>query len=237
MITVENLNYHVNFDMQGDLQALPILDDLNFTIASGESVAIVGASGSGKTTLLSLLAGLDSPTTGKVKVAGQCISEQSEDQRASFRAEHVGIIFQAFHLLPSLTALENVILPLELASKNNATAIAKNLLHDVGLAHRETHKPAEMSGGEQQRVAIARAFASQGQVLFADEPTGNLDHKTGEHIIDLIFKLNQEQGKTLVLVTHDMELAKRCSRCLRLFDGRIQEVSVSDAVTLENNAL
>lgn len=227
MISVENLSYRVDFDHQGELQALSILDNLNFTILPGESVAIVGASGSGKTTLLSLLAGLDQPTEGSVTVAGHCISSQSEDQRAAFRAAHVGIIFQSFHLLPSLSALENVLLPLELLGKKGSVAIAKTLLETVGLSHRLTHKPAQMSGGEQQRVAIARAFASQGEVLFADEPTGNLDHRTGQHIIDLIFKLNQEQGKTLVLITHDMQLAKRCQRCLQLFEGRLVEIEVS----------
>ena len=231
MINVENLSYRVSFSTDGEQQELSILNALNFSIEAGESVAIIGASGSGKTTLLSLLSGLDQPSEGSVVVAGQCISEQSEDQRASFRAEHVGIIFQSFHLLPSLTALENVLLPLELSGTYDGVNRAKALLKDVGLSHRLGHKPAQLSGGEQQRVAIARAFASQGKVLFADEPTGNLDHKTGEQIIDLIFKLNKDEGKTLVIVTHDEQLAKRCQRCLQLVDGEIQELAVQAATT------
>ena len=226
MISVENLSYRVDFDYEGEHQALSILESLNFSIEDNESVAIIGASGSGKTTLLSLLTGLDQPTEGRVVVAGQCISNQSEDERASFRAEHIGIIFQAFHLLPALSALENVLLPLELSGVVHSMPVAKALLEQVGLSHRLTHKPAQMSGGEQQRVAIARAFASRGQVLFADEPTGNLDHKTGTHIMDLIFKLNKEQGKTLVLVTHDLNLAKRCERCLQLQDGQLTEIDL-----------
>ena len=231
MINVENLSYRVSFSTDGEQQELSILNALNFSIEAGESVAIIGASGSGKTTLLSLLSGLDQPSEGSVVVAGQCISEQSEDQRASFRAEHVGIIFQSFHLLPSLTALENVLLPLELSGTYDGVNRAKALLKDVGLSHRLVHKPAQLSGGEQQRVAIARAFASQGKVLFADEPTGNLDHKTGEQIIDLIFKLNKDEGKTLIIVTHDEQLAKRCQRCLQLVDGEIQELAVQAATT------
>ncbi len=221
MLEVSNLSYRVNLpDSQGELS---ILEDIHFKVEKAQTIAIIGSSGSGKTTLLSLLAGLDVPTQGFVTIAGQTISDLDEEQRAAFRASHVGIIFQAFHLLPSLTALENVILPLELSGKRDSSNRAETLLKQVGLGSRLKHTPLQLSGGEQQRVAIARAFAADGDVLFADEPTGNLDHKTAKHIIELLFSLNKEEQKTLILVTHDQELAARCDRCFELIEGRLQE--------------
>ena len=204
------------FSSEGELQ---ILAAINLSIHSGESLAIVGASGSGKSTLLSLLAGLDTPSTGSVHLNGQDLTAMDEDGRAAIRNQYVGFVFQSFQLLSGLTALENVMLPLELAGDTQATAKAKSLLERVGLAHRLTHTPKQLSGGEQQRVALARAFVTQPAILFADEPTGNLDSKTGNHIIELLFELNQEQKTTLVLVTHDKELASRCQRTITLEAG------------------
>jgi putative ABC transport system ATP-binding protein len=201
--------------------ALVILDDVTFDIAEGESVAVVGASGSGKTTLLGLLAGLDVPTAGRVTLAGQDLSALDEDGRAALRREAVGFVFQSFQLLPALTALENVMLPLELAGSARARDDALRLLARVGLAARAHHYPRQLSGGEQQRVAIARAFGGPPRLLFADEPTGNLDSTTGREIADLMFDLNREQGTTLVLVTHDEGLSRRCARRLRLASGRL----------------
>ncbi len=206
-----------------DGSRIAILDGLNLAIAAGESVAIVGASGSGKTTLLSLLAGLDSPTSGTVTLAGQRLAELDEDGRAKLRAGRVGFVFQAFQLLAGLTALENVMLPAELAGRSDAEALARETLAEVGLAARTGHYPYQLSGGEQQRVAIARAFAAKPDILFADEPTGNLDAATGAKIIDLLFALNRERGATLVLVTHDPQLAERCGRVLRLTAGRFDD--------------
>ena len=200
---------------------LHILSDVGLDIVAAESVAIVGVSGSGKSTLLSLLAGLDLPSSGSVMLAGYHLSEQDEDQRARIRGEHVGFVFQSFQLLPSLTALENVMLPLELAGETKAPALAMQWLQRVGLGDRSSHYPKQLSGGEQQRVAIARAFAAQPTVLFADEPTGNLDSSTGGRVIDLLFALNREHNTTLVLVTHDEHLASRCTRRIRLDAGRI----------------
>lgn len=209
-------------------QDLTILSDVSLTVAEQDSVAIVGASGSGKSTLLSLLAGLDVPTSGEVLLADKPMHQLSEDQRAAVRAQFVGFVFQSFHLLPGLTALENVMLPLELKNQQNPQQKAENLLAKVGLAERMTHYPKQLSGGEQQRVAIARAFASEPKILFADEPTGNLDSANGEKIIDLIFELNQQVGTTLVLVTHDERLAARCHRVIRLEAGKmISEETVS----------
>ncbi len=202
---------------------LTILDDVSLHIARGASVAIVGASGSGKSTLLSLLAGLDLPTNGEVELAGKPLSQLDEDQRAALRAEHVGFVFQSFQLLASLTALENVMLPLELHGRSDARERAAQLLERVGLAQRLSHYPRQLSGGEQQRVAIARAFASEPDILFADEPTGNLDAKTGQRITDLLFELNREQGTTLIMVTHDARLAERCQYALHLEAGRLLE--------------
>lgn len=200
---------------------LCILSSVALTIKSGESIAIVGASGSGKSTLLSLLAGLDTPTQGFTKIQGKNLNTMSEDGRAELRNQLVGFVFQSFQLLPGLTALENVMLPLELRGDRNAKKLASKLLYRVGLNHRLTHTPMKLSGGEQQRVALARAFVTEPAILFADEPTGNLDSKTGEHIIDLLFELNQEKQTTLVLVTHDNALATRCKRTIRLEAGRM----------------
>ncbi len=200
---------------------LTILDGIDLEINAGETLAIVGASGSGKTTLLGILAGLDIPTDGKVFLSDNELTMMDEEQRAKVRGEHVGFVFQTFQLLGSLTALENVMLPRELRGDANAKQEAMDLLTKVGLGERTTHYPRQLSGGEQQRVAIARAFACQPTVLFADEPTGNLDTATGQKIIDLIFELNEEFATTLVLVTHDERLASRCQRTIVLDTGRI----------------
>jgi putative ABC transport system ATP-binding protein len=200
---------------------LTILDDVGFAINPGETVAVVGASGSGKTTLLGLLAGLDGATRGDVWLDGKALSGLDEDARAALRQRLLGFVFQSFQLLPHLTALENVMLPLELAGANAATATAKDWLARVGLAKRTTHYPRQLSGGEQQRVAIARAFAGEPKLLMADEPTGNLDNATGLEVIDLMFRLNREHGTTLLLVTHDVSLAGRCARRLSLAAGRL----------------
>ncbi|UVE19357.1 ABC transporter ATP-binding protein [Pseudomonas sp. LS44] len=202
---------------------LTILDSLSLDLRRGDSLAIVGTSGSGKSTLLGLLAGLDLPSAGEVTLAGRSLAALDEDQRARIRAEHTGFVFQSFQLLDTLNALENVMLPLELEGRRDARARATELLGRVGLAQRLTHSPRQLSGGEQQRVAIARAFAAEPDVLFADEPTGNLDSQTGERICNLLFELNQERGTTLVLVTHDERLAHRCQRLIRLEGGRLVE--------------
>ena len=201
--------------------SLEILREVNFRVASGESVAIVGVSGSGKSTLLGLLAGLDLPTAGRIELAGECLNDLDEDGRARLRGAQAGFVFQSFQLLPGLTALENVMLPLELAGVPEAAARAAQLLQRVGLEPRLEHYPRQLSGGEQQRVAIARAFAMTPAVLFADEPTGNLDAATGARIISLLFELNAERGTTLILVTHDPDLAGRCQRTIRLEAGRV----------------
>jgi len=198
---------------------LSILRGVNLRVAPAETVAIVGASGSGKTTLLSLLAGLDSPTGGEIRLSGTRIDTLGEDDRARHRAGTVGFVFQSFQLLAGFTALENVMLPAELAGLSDAAARARRALDDVGLSQRMEHYPHQLSGGEQQRVAIARAFAAQPKILFADEPTGNLDTDTGARIIELLFGLNSRSGATLVLVTHDEALARRCNRVLTLRDG------------------
>jgi putative ABC transport system ATP-binding protein len=200
---------------------LAILSGVSLAIARGETVAVMGASGAGKSTLLALLAGLDEPTAGEVRLAGKDLTRLDEDGRAAVRAGHVGFVFQSFHLVPSLTALENVMLPLELAGRGDARAAALEVLARVGLDERVGHYPRQLSGGEQQRVAIARAFVTRPDVLFADEPTGNLDAATGERIMELLFGLNAETGTTLVLVTHDRALAARCGRVIRLDAGRI----------------
>ena len=200
---------------------LTILDDINFSIPTGTSVAVVGASGSGKTTLLGLLAGLDVPTEGQVIINGQDLGAMDEDGRALLRADTVGFVFQNFQLLNGLTALENVMLPLELAGASNPRAAASDFLGRVGLGDRQTHYPNQLSGGEQQRCAMARAFAAHPKLLFADEPTGNLDQHTGKRIIDLLFDLNREQGTTLIMATHDEHLAEHCDRRLHLDSGRL----------------
>ncbi len=211
--------------MSGD-RPLTVLKDIDFEIEAGDAVAIVGPSGSGKTTLLGLLAGLDLPSGGTVALDGQDLSELSEDERATLRADKVGFVFQSFQLIPTLTALENVLVPIELqadgaADADEAERRATELLERVGLGDRTHHYPAQLSGGEQQRVGLARAFANRPKILMADEPTGNLDADTGAHVIDLMVKLNREEGTTLVLVTHDTELASRAHRIVRLSGGQV----------------
>lgn len=202
-------------------EKLTILKDINLEVEAGEAVAIVGASGSGKSTLLGLLAGLDVPTSGKVHLDDTDIFALDEDSRAALRGRVLGFVFQSFQLLPALTALENVMLPLELSGSPSAEPTARRLLERVGLTQRLSHYPKQLSGGEQQRVAIARAFATDPKLLLADEPTGNLDSSTGKQIIELMFELNREHGTTLVLVTHDEQLSHRCSRQIRLVDGML----------------
>ncbi|HEY9277065.1 MAG TPA: ATP-binding cassette domain-containing protein [Methylotenera sp.] len=221
VIQANDLYYEIiNHDNQ-----IRILQGLNLNILAGEQVAIIGSSGSGKSTLLSLLAGLDVPTKGTVQIQNKMFSNLNEDGRAAVRSASMGFVFQSFQLLPSLTALENVMLPLQLKSLTNAKELALEALNKVGLSARVTHYPKQLSGGEQQRVAIARAFATQPEILFADEPTGNLDHATGQMIIELLFKMNAEAGTTLVLVTHDIQLANRCQRQLRLVNGVLEELA------------
>jgi putative ABC transport system ATP-binding protein len=200
---------------------LTILDDVSFAVSAGESVAIVGPSGAGKSTMLALLAGLDLPTRGHVVLNGSNLSNLDEDGRAIVRAESVGFVFQSFHLVPSLNALENVMLPLELAGGEDARTASRAIIDKVGLSDRWSHYPAQLSGGEKQRVAIARAFATEPAVLFADEPTGNLDSRTGANIMELMFDLNRSSSTTLVLVTHDLSLAERCDRVLSLDGGKL----------------
>ena len=217
-IIVEHLGKRVR-DADG---WLTILDDLSFRVPAGQTVAIVGASGSGKSTLLGLLAGLDLPSEGTVTMSGESLFALDEDGRAAWRARNLGFVFQSFHLLPQMTALENVMLPLELAGERKADERARRLLERVGLGDRLGHYPKTLSGGEQQRVALARAFAPSPKLLFADEPTGSLDAATGARVIDLLFELNREAGATLVLVTHDPELASRCGQRLALHAGRLE---------------
>ena len=205
---------------------LVILGGIDLRIAAGETVAIVGASGSGKTTLLGMLAGLDTPSSGAVLIDGQDLTTMNEERRALMRGEKVGFVFQNFQLLPSLTAVENVMLSLEVRGESDARTKALSWLNRVGLSDRASHYPQQLSGGEQQRVAVARAFASQAPILFADEPTGNLDTETGRKVADLLFELNEAEGTTLVLVTHDDRLAQRCRRQLRMEAGRLNEASV-----------
>ena len=207
-------------------QALTVLHEVSFELAAGDTFAIVGPSGSGKTTLLGLCAGLDRATSGSVWLNNILLDNLSEDERAAVRNQHVGFIFQNFQLLPTLTALENVLVPLELRGQRGASKIALALLDRVGLADRASHYPAQLSGGEQQRVSLARAFANRPAVLFADEPTGNLDPDTSERVVNLLFELNREAGTTLVLVTHDLELAAKTQRTLRLRGGKVVEAVV-----------
>jgi putative ABC transport system ATP-binding protein len=221
IIQANNLYYEIiNNDNQ-----IRILQGLNLSIAAGEQVAIIGSSGSGKSTLLSLLAGLDVPTRGNVQIQNRTFSNLDEDGRAAVRSESMGFVFQSFQLLPSLTALENVMLPLQLKNVSNARELSLEALKKVGLNERIKHYPKQLSGGEQQRVAIARAFATQPAILFADEPTGNLDHVTGLMIIELLFRMNVEAGTTLVLVTHDIKLANRCHRQLKLVNGVLEQLA------------
>jgi putative ABC transport system ATP-binding protein len=218
ILQTRNLGKSIN-SPEGELR---LLHDVELDIATGETVAVIGASGAGKSTLLGLLAGLDTPTEGQVFFDNENLFSLSEDGRARLRAEKVGFVFQSFHLLPHLTALENVMLPLELAGREEARKAATGILERVGLENRLRHYPKQLSGGEQQRVAIGRAFALHPKVLFADEPTGNLDRHTGKRIVDLLFNLNEEQGTTLILVTHDAHLAERCQRRLELDEGLLR---------------
>ncbi len=212
----------VSKSVQGPEGRLDILDGVSLQVAAGESFAIVGASGSGKTTLLGLLAGLDTPSAGSIRLDGHALESMDEEARADLRRRLVGFVFQSFHLLPALSAEENVMLPLELEGDRLARPRAREALASVGLEARRRHYPAQLSGGEQQRVAIARAFVHGPRVLFADEPTGNLDQRTGHHIIDLLFALNRDHHTTLVLVTHDAQLAERCVRRVELEEGRLR---------------
>ncbi len=225
MIEVSNISKQV-VTSEGTLD---ILGQINLSVAEGESLAIIGPSGSGKSTLLGILAGLDMPTSGTVAINGEDITAMDEEGRAAVRAGHVGFVFQSFHLLPGLTALENVALPLELQGIDNALQTAREYLQRVGLGERLSHYPRQLSGGEQQRVALARAFACRPTILFADEPTGNLDTGTGKKINDLLFELNAQEGTTLILVTHEKTLAARCSRRLELQAGRQVETLVESA--------
>jgi len=217
LLTANELTKKVT-SLDGDLT---ILDNISLQVKSGETAAIVGPSGAGKSTLLALLAGLDEPTSGQVWIDGTELTALDEDGRASVRNQQVGFVFQSFHLLPAFTALENVLLPLELGGAASATENARKALEQVGLTHRLRHYPRQLSGGEKQRVAIARAFVTRPALLFADEPTGNLDNKTGQNIMDLLFELNARYNTTLVLVTHDTSAAKRCIRVIELSAGKI----------------
>lgn len=212
---------HVSKTVRDASGPLSILRDIDFSVGAGETVAILGASGSGKSTLLSIMAGLDTPSLGHVSLAGQDIFAMTEDQRAAWRGQHLGFVFQNFQLMGHLTALENVMLPLELAGTQNAGSLAKSILTQVGLSERLRHFPKVLSGGEQQRVALARAFVVEPQLLLADEPTGSLDAQTGESIMDLMLSMNKARGTTLILVTHDQKLAQRCDRTLTLEAGRL----------------
>lgn len=219
MIQVNNLSQRVSVGKE----QLTILDGIQLQVKPGESVAIVGASGSGKSTLLGMLAGLDLPSEGEIYIAGQPLHLMNEEQRARLRSERIGFVFQSFLLIPELTALENVMLPAELRGISQAKQLATTLLNDVGLGERLHHKPSRLSGGEQQRVALARAFICQPALLLADEPTGNLDQHTGQKVVDLLFRMNQESGSSLVIVTHDVALAARCQRQLHMTAGRLEE--------------
>jgi len=228
VIQVSGLSKRVS-TLEGNLT---ILSDINFSVKSGESVAIVGASGSGKSTLLSLLAGLDIASHGEIYLDGDALSTLNEEARARVRAEKVGFVFQSFMLVQSLTALENVMLPAELAGDHDAKAQALDLLEKVGLSHRLEHFPSQLSGGEQQRVAIARAFIGSPKILFADEPSANLDSKNGHLIENLLFDLNKQNGTTLVLVTHDEQLAKQCQRIIHIEGGQLEKISEGAAVNV-----
>jgi putative ABC transport system ATP-binding protein len=230
MATILNIQ-NLSKTYQSAGKELTVLDDISFTVDAGSTMAIVGPSGSGKTTLLGLAAGLDRSSTGSVELNNIQLDKLNEDQRASVRNQYVGFIFQNFQLLPTLTALENVMVPLELRGEKNIKSKAVDLLQKVGLGNRGHHYPAQLSGGEQQRVSMARAFINKPQILFTDEPTGNLDAETSRGIVDLIFNLNKEAGTTLIVVTHDIDLANKTGRIIRLKGGRI----VSDEKTIINN--
>ncbi|MFC4626359.1 ABC transporter ATP-binding protein [Daeguia caeni] len=226
IISLEN----VDLTLGQAVSAVHVLKNVSLDIEAGQSVGIVGPSGSGKSTLLMVLAGLEKVDRGEVRIAGHNISTMTEDQAAAFRGANIGIVFQSFHLIPNMTALENVAVPLELAGRKDAFAVAERELHAVGLGERLTHYPSELSGGEQQRVAIARALAPSPKILIADEPTGNLDTATGKQIADLLFAKQRENGLTLVLVTHDPALAARCDREVPVRSGRIEERAVPDSL-------
>ncbi|KZN44577.1 ABC transporter ATP-binding protein [Pseudoalteromonas luteoviolacea] len=228
VIQVKGLNKTVS-TFEGDLD---ILSDINFTVKSGESVAIVGTSGSGKSTLLSLLAGLDTGSAGEVFLDGAALHKLDEEERARLRAEKVGFVFQSFMLVQSLTALENVMLPAELAGDKGAKQQASELLEKVGLSHRVSHYPSQLSGGEQQRVAIARAFIGSPKILFADEPSANLDSKNGHLIEKLLFDLNKQNGTTLILVTHDEALAQQCDRIIHIEAGQLEKIREGEGATV-----
>ncbi|MBA3243312.1 MAG: ABC transporter ATP-binding protein [Acidobacteria bacterium] len=213
--------YNVSKTVQSGAEALTILHELDLTIPDGQFAAIVGPSGSGKSTLLGLVAGLDAPTGGRILIDGEEITRMGEDALASLRSRKVGFVFQSFHLIPSMTAFENILAPLEIAGRPGAQARARQLLEDTGLTARAHHYPSQLSGGEQQRVAVARAFANDPSILLADEPTGNLDSRNGAHVFDLMLEMNRRRGATLILVTHDHELAARADRRISLRDGRV----------------
>ncbi|HLL77199.1 MAG TPA: ABC transporter ATP-binding protein [Pyrinomonadaceae bacterium] len=213
--------YKVTKRVASGAEALTILDDVSLTIPGGQFVSVVGPSGSGKSTLLGLVAGLDAPTSGEIRIDGQAINSLGEDALATLRGRKIGIVFQSFHLIPSLTAFENVLVPMELAGLRDAERRARQLLEDVDLTNRAHHYPSQLSGGEQQRVSVARAFANDPSILLADEPTGNLDSRNGRHVFELMTEMNRRRGTTLVLVTHDHELAGRADRRIALRDGRV----------------
>lgn len=225
-LDIENLSKSV----QVGEERLDILADVSFSVNKGETVAIVGSSGSGKSTLLGLIAGLDLPSSGQVRLDGVALSDLDEDGRAALRGRNMGFVFQSFQLLPGLTALENVMLPLELAGRKDAAEVAGEHLKRVGLSARARHRPTQLSGGEQQRVALARAFAVSPRILLADEPTGNLDAHTGAQVIELMFEMNRAQDASLIIVTHDAALASRCGRQLRLDGGRLVDPEVNPVV-------
>jgi len=224
---------HVHYAVDAPGGRLEIVKDISLNLNAGQTLAIVGASGSGKTTLLGLLAGLETPTSGRIRLAGSWLDDLDEDGRARLRRGRVGFVFQSFHLLPSLSALENVMLALEIGGIDRPRERALKALDQVGLSHRLEHYPRQLSGGEQQRVAIARAFAGSPELLFADEPTGNLDRKTGVAVADLLFELNREHGTALVLVTHDPRLAERCDHMVTIDDGRLSEAAAAQTAVAE----
>ncbi|MAZ03596.1 MAG: hypothetical protein CMN56_10695 [Sneathiella sp.] len=218
---------NIHLTLKSDAGPVNILRGVDLSVQQGETVGIVGPSGSGKSTLMSIMAGLEVPTSGSVSIIGEKLEEMGEDALARFRRENIGIVFQSFHLIPTMTALENVAIPLELAGESEAFSLAEARLKAVGLADRATHYPAQLSGGEQQRVALARALSTNPKILLADEPTGNLDGKTGEIIIDLMFRLHEQEGTTMILITHDDALAQKCNHQIRLEDGRVVSTATS----------
>ncbi len=220
--------YKVSKTVPSGSESLTILHSLDLVIPEGQFVAVVGPSGSGKSTLLGLIAGLDAPTSGQIRIDGQVINEMSEDALAELRGKKIGFVFQSFHLIPSLTALENILVPMELAGLRGADERARRLLKDVDLVARAHHYPSQLSGGERQRVAIARAFGNEPSIMLADEPTGNLDSRNGRHVFDLMVEMNRKRGTTLLLVTHDHELAQEAARRISLRDGRVVGDSESE---------